>query len=86
MDLSASPPPPNGAPADVVDALGVLGAFATEPGAIIRARADLEPGCLDLTINVTDVLSSLAGFMGLDYPFTPTASDPCDSSCASVSI
>lgn len=68
----------------MVDALGVLGAFATAPGAIIKARADLEPGCLDLTINVTDVLSSLSGFAGLDYSFKPTAADPCDSTCATV--
>ena len=45
------------------------------------SRADLEPGCLDLKINVTDVLSSLAGFVGLPYSFIATAADPCNSTC-----
>ena len=39
---------------------------------------------VDLTINVTDVLASLSGFVGLGYPFAPTASDPCDSMCPAV--
>ena len=33
-------------------------------------------------LSFTDVLSSLAGFSGLSYPFTQTAADPCDSTCA----
>ena len=66
-----------------MNAPAVLGRFASAPGAIIKARADLEPGCLDLKINVRDVLSSLAGFVGLSYPFTATAADPCDSTCLS---
>ncbi len=83
-NLAETPPlPPEGA-VNVVDALGVLGAFASAPGAIIKARADLEPACLDLMINVTDVLASLAGFVGLNYPFTATAADPCDSTCSNV--
>ena len=83
LDLSQTPPlPPNGPPVDIVDALGVLGRFSSVPGSIIKARADLEPACLDLKINVTDVLSSLSGFVGLDYPFGPTAADPCDSTCS----
>ena len=85
LDLSQTPPlPPNGPPVDIVDALAVLGAFSSAPGAITKARADLEPACVDLKINVTDVLSSLAGFVGLDYPFTPTAGDPCNSTCPNV--
>ena len=84
LDLSESPPlPPDGA-VNVVDALAVLEAFGSVPGAIVKARADLEPACLDLKINVTDVLSSLAGFSGLSYPFTPSAADPCDSTCPNV--
>ena len=62
----------------------ILARFASAPGAIIKARADLEPACLDLKINVTDVLSSLSGCVGLSYPFTPTAADPCNSTCPNV--
>ena len=81
LDLAQTPPlPPEGA-VNIVDALAVLGRFASVPGAIIKARADLEPNCLDLLINVSDVLSSLAGFVGLPYPFTATAADPCKSMC-----
>ncbi len=84
-DLAQTPPlPPNGPPVGIDDALGILGRFSNVPGAIIKARADLEPACLDLKINVTDVLSSLAGFAGLSYPFTMTAADPCDSTCPNV--
>ena len=84
LDLSQTPPlPPEGA-VNIVDALGVLGRFSSVPGAIIKARADLEPACLDLKINVTDVLASLAGFVGLDYSFTTSAVDPCASTCPNV--
>ena len=41
-------------------------------------------GCLGLTINITDVLAAITGFQGLDYPFEPTADDPCKSICMSV--
>ena len=51
---------------------------------ISKPQADLEPGCLDLKINVSDVLSGLAGFTGVGYAFTPTSADPCDSTCAIV--
>ncbi|MCH7591510.1 MAG: hypothetical protein IH989_01850 [Planctomycetes bacterium] len=81
LDLSSVPPAPPEGVVNIVDALGVLGRFSSAPGAIIKVRADLEPACVDLKINVTDVLASLAGFMGLPYPFAPTATDPCDSTC-----
>ena len=74
--------PPNGS-ADTVDALAVLGRFISANGSISKARADLEPGCPDLVINITDVLSAVSGFQGLDYPFAPTALAPCDSTCKS---
>ena len=57
--------------------------FVSDPASIRKARADLEPACLDLVINISDVLFALAGFQGLSYPFAPTASDPCDSKCVS---
>ncbi|MCH7871095.1 MAG: right-handed parallel beta-helix repeat-containing protein [Planctomycetes bacterium] len=85
LDLSEDPPlPPGGPPVDIVDALAILERFSNAPGAIIKARADLEPACVDLKINVADVLSSLAGFSGLSYPFAPTAADPCNSTCPNV--
>ena len=84
LNLGDTPPlPPEGA-VNVNDALAVLGRFSSAPGSIAKARADLEPACLDLLINVSDVLSSLAGFVGLNYPFAPTAADPCDSACPFV--
>ncbi len=83
--MDTPPLPPNGPPVGIEDILAILGKFGNVPGAIIKARADLEPACLDLTINVTDVLASLSGFVGLDYPFTPTAADPCNSTCPGVS-
>lgn len=82
-DLSTEPPgPPNGE-VSILDVLGVIGAFTSADGAIVKARADLEPGCLDLRLNITDVLAGVTGFQGLDYSFDPTAEDPCDSTCIS---
>lgn len=81
FNLSVVPAPPPEGFVNVVDALAVLSRFSSVATSIVKARADLEPGCLDLTINVSDVLSSLAGFSGLSYPFTPTAADPCNSTC-----
>ena len=73
--------PPEGS-VGIGDALAVLGRFSGVVGAIIKARADLEPRCPDLLINVSDVLASLAGFVGLVYPFEPTALNACDSTCS----
>ncbi len=84
LDLSVDPPPPPEGAINIDDALAVLERFSSVASAITKARADLEPACLDLTVNVTDVLASLAGFVGLDYPFTLTAADPCDSTCPNV--
>ncbi|MCH7872047.1 MAG: M20/M25/M40 family metallo-hydrolase, partial [Planctomycetes bacterium] len=84
-DTSQTPPLPPEGSVNIDDVLGILGRFSNVPGAISKARSDLEPACLDLTINVSDVLASLSGFVGLGYPFiTPTATDPCDSTCPSV--
>ncbi len=73
--------PPDGS-VDIVDALAILRAFAFVPGSIILPRADLEPACVDFQINISDVLHSLRGFTGQAYPFTPSATDPCDATCA----
>ena len=83
-DRSSVPNPAADGYVNVVDALAVLEAFATSPTAIVKQRADLEPACVDLKINVSDILSSLAGFSGLPHPFTPSADDPCDSTCFNV--
>lgn len=81
VDLSTEPPgPPNGE-VSLLDVLGVIGAFISADGAISKARADLEPGCLDLRVNITDVLATVTGLQGLDYQFEPTAEDPCESTC-----
>ncbi len=66
-----------------IDALAIVGEFASEPGSISKARADLEGpnGCLDMVINITDVLLSVNGFQGLSYGFSPQVADPCDSPC-----
>ena len=81
LNLAFDPPePPEGA-VNVDDALAVIERFSNATGAMIKPRADLEPDCLDLRINVTDVLASIAGFTGIDYPFVTSALDPCDSTC-----
>lgn len=80
-DFTTTPPgPPNGS-ADIIDVLAIVYRFQSAPGSIRKARADLEPGCLDLVINISDVLQGVNGFLGVPYPFTPTAPDPCGSTC-----
>ena len=80
-NLSVVPAPPPNGDVSVADVLGVLGRFASAPTAIIKSRADLEPACLDLLINISDALLALTGFSGLSYPFSPSAAGPCNSLC-----
>ena len=85
-DATTIPPgPPNGV-VEIIDVLAVIGRFGSLPGSIVKARADLAPGCLDLVIDISDILNALQGFEGLDYRFEPTAPDPCDSTCFNQSI
>ncbi len=80
-DFSTTPPGPPNATVDIIDATAIIARFVSAPEAIGKARADLEPNCLDLVINITDVSASIAGFQGLSYPFDRKADDPCDSPC-----
>lgn len=82
-DLSTTPPGPPDGVVQIIDTLAVIGRFGSQPGSIVKARADLFPGCLDMTINITDVLAAVTGFQGLDYPFERTADNPCESMCVS---
>ena len=79
---SAAPPGPPDGVNNITDIFAVIGRFGSATDSIVKPRADLEPGCLDLTINITDVLSGVLGFQGIGYSFEPTAPDPCDSTCA----
>ena len=80
-DLSIDPPGPPDGEENIVDALSVVLAFQSSPGAPRKARADIESNCLDLKINITDVVHALLGFSGVSYQFLPKADDPCDSPC-----
>lgn len=63
---------------NINDALSIVEKFVGAAGAPIKARADLEPSVADQTINVSDILASLSGFVGLPYPFVPSAF-PCEN-------
>lgn len=80
-DCSSLPCSPADGIVNITDVAGVIGRFGSQPGSIAKSRADLEPGCLDLIINITDVLSGVSGFQGLVYPFAPSAPTPCGSIC-----
>ncbi len=81
--LTTIPPGPPDEAVNVIDATAIVKRFVSDPDAIGKARADLEgpDGCIDLVTNITDVLQAISGFTGLDYPFVPSAIDPCDSTC-----
>lgn len=80
-DCSTHPCGPSDGVVSIVDIMAVIGRFRGDQDSIVKPRADLEPGCLDLVINITDALRGIGAFQGLPYPFTPTAVDPCDSTC-----
>ncbi len=84
-DLTVDPPRPADDDTTILDVLGIVQAFISDSGAISKARADLEPGCLDALINISDAVSALTGFQGLTYPFDPSAADACDSTCDPLS-
>ncbi len=70
--------PPNGVVGVAFDAVALLDKFSNAPGAVTKARADLEPGLPDQLINITDITRVLDAFGGAPYPFAgPGASDPC---------
>ena len=82
LDQAQVPPLPPNESVEIVDGLAIRDRFQSGPEAIVKARADMEPGCLDLTINTPDILGSIQlGFAGVDYPFVPSASSPCASTC-----
>ena len=71
--------PPDGANG-IADVLSLIAKFVNAPGAARKARADMQPSCVDFLIDIPDVLESLRAFTGLPYRFTPTMpNDPCAS-------
>lgn len=67
---------PDGKVAVPSDIVASLDGFANKVGAPHKTRVDLEPGVVDLTINITDVTFALDAFSGQAYPFQPQSS-PC---------
>ncbi len=83
-DCTKSPcPPPEGGLITVLDFQAVVNKFTSAPGSVRKGRADLEPNCLDLVINVVDWLQAVSGFNGLSYRFLPKATVPCPKTCMS---
>ena len=73
---------PNGTADIFPDVLGLIEAFAFQPGNMTKIRADIEPCILDFRINFTDVVIAIDAFRGLPFPFGPGVrdcpQDPCD--------
>ncbi len=70
--------PPDGRVDIVTDILAIIAKFGSRPGAPAKIRVDLEPGLLDMKINIADVTFALDAFRGLPYPFAPSTTTPCD--------
>jgi hypothetical protein len=75
--------PPDGSVDITTDVVGVLDKFSNVATAPLKARADLEPGDLDLIINITDVTMCVDAFRGEPYPFVPSGV-PCTMSRSSL--
>ena len=73
--------PPEGV-VNIIDVAAIVGRFVSDPTSIVKARADLEPACPDLLINISDAMLAVTGFQGLPYPFSPNVTDPCDLPCS----
>lgn len=61
---------------EISDVVAILDKFKNRTGAIIKARGDIEPGTLDLTVNISDVTAALFAFASAPYPFSPGPA-PC---------
>ncbi len=72
--------PPDGI-VTFLDVTGTLGRCVSDPSSIRKTRADLEPACLDMLVNFSDVLFSVTGFQEVPYAFSPAVADPCNSQC-----
>ncbi len=69
---------PDGAVGVTTDVTAVLDKFKNLSGAPMKARCEMEPAQVDLSINISDVTLVLDAFKGFDYPFTevPAACPP----------
>jgi hypothetical protein len=62
--------PPDGVVNVTTDVTAVLDKFKNLPGAVMKARADLDPNLPEWLVNITDVTVCLDAFLGLTYPPT----------------
>ena len=72
LDCTVDPCPEADGQVNIVDVVAVLMKFANIDGAVIKARADLEPATPDQTVNISDVMAALSGFRSQSYPFEPS--------------
>ncbi|MFQ5495392.1 MAG: hypothetical protein ACE5EX_08430, partial [Phycisphaerae bacterium] len=64
------------------DAIAALDKFKNRPTAPRKARVELEPNCLDMVVNITEVVRILDAFRGRPYPDVPK--NPALRACESV--
>ena len=68
-DLTQCPPGPPDGDVIITDVLAIVQRFGSQECSVPKVRADLEPGLLDLQINISDVMTGLNAFAGLPFPF-----------------
>ena len=66
---------------NINDLFAIVTRFGSTPMAPRKPRTELEPACLDLITTISDLLQGVNAFIGLLYPFEPSADDPCESTC-----
>lgn len=69
-DCSTAPCGPPNALVEIGDVVAILDKFKNKPGAPVKVRVDLEPGTVDMLINITDVTYALSAFSAGAYPFS----------------
>lgn len=70
---STNPPGPPNNIVEISDVVGILNKFKNLVGAMAKARADVEPLCLDHLVQISDVTRTLDAFAAKPFPFAPTA-------------
>lgn len=71
-------PPSDAAQPDALDITGLVNKFKGVPGALQKARAQLQPAVLDPSdeINALDIVSAVDAFNGKAYPYTGIVNCP----------
>lgn len=74
-------PPPDTTVDVTTDLLAILEGFKGLPTRPRKARTDLVDNCLNLVIDISEIVDIIDAFRGFKYRFRPSSPDPCTALC-----